>query len=363
MSLPAFSFVAPLAAADGYGQSAERLALAATDLGADLAYISHDWVDDEHTDLELRRLLRNQAEIQSRPLVAVYFLPFAFTRFRSRVTVGMTMFETDSIPPFWAGPCNTTDGVVVPSEHCRQAFQSMLDVPVVVAPLGVDTTFYCPNPAPAARDAFTFLMTGALHYRKGAGFAVRAFLDEFGSEPDVRLVLKTRRGFLDVDDIPLDDPRITVIDASWSREQMRDLYWGCDCYIACSRGEAAGLTPREAMACGLPAIITNWGGLAEIAHPATGYVTGIDGLEPAPAECSSYGAGVAGRLPIGNFCRPSVSEIRQAMRAAYEQPEVNRLLGQQAAVAMRAWSWEKCAAKWLAVLGELWELATGEEAA
>lgn len=355
--LPPFSLVAPLAAADGYGQSAERLAIEASRQGADLAFVSHDWVDDRYTEPELRNLIRGQAEIRYRPLVVVYFLPFAFTRFQSMVTLGMTMFETDSIPPFWVPCCNQTQGLIVPSEFCQRAFQAKVDVPVMVAPLGVDIDFYTSDDRPGYDEPFTFLMAGLLHFRKGVDIAIRAFREEFHDEP-VRLILKTRRGFLDTGSESTDDPRIVAIDADYDRAGMRDLYRLSHCFIACSRGEASGLTPREAMACGTPAIVTDWSGLTEIADPAYCYVTGIDGLEPAPMQCTSYGAGVAGQHPIGNFCIPSVTEIRAAMRMAYEDRDTNREMGVRAAAAMKTWSWERCATKWLRAIDGLWTMAT-----
>lgn len=356
MLLPPFRFVAPLAGADGYGQSAEQLALHATDLGADIQFVAHDWQDDRFTDTRLQTLRGKTGE---RELSVIYFLPFAFVRpeFRARVTVGMTMFETDGVPPFWVPCCNQTNGVIVPSEHCRRSFAAAVDVPVVVAPLGVDTSFYTPGAVntDTQNRPFVFLMAGLLHYRKGAEFAVRAFREEFPTETHVQLWLKTRRGFLDVGTESLDDPRIEVFNEDDHREVMRSRYRTADCYVACSRGEASGLTPREAMACGTPAIVTDWGGLSELADPAYCYVTGIDGLEPAPPACSSYDQNVAGHLPIGNFCVPSVREIRAAMRMAYEDRDTNREMGERAARAMRAWSWERCATKWLAAIEQLWE--------
>jgi glycosyltransferase involved in cell wall biosynthesis len=347
-----FSLVAPLASADGYGVSAERMVLAAVELGEDIEFISHDWQDPRFTDPALLDL---QAPAISRDTVVVHFLPFAFTRFRSTITLGSTMFETDSIPPFWVPCCDATDGIIVPSEHCKQAFQPYLEVPVLVAPLGVDTSFYNPpfGDRNAATSTYIFLMAGLLHYRKGAEFAVRAFLEEF-DEPDVRLVLKTRRGFLDVGGEPLDDPRITVIDADYSREQMRHLYYEADCFLAPSRGEASGLTPREAIATGLPTILTDWGGLQEVAHERYSYPVEVECLEPAPPTCSSYDANVAGRQPIGNFARPSITSLRQRMREVYENQETARTKGLHGGIWVgENWNWGRCAVQWIDAIERL----------
>lgn len=349
-----FSVVAPLAGADGYGQSAERLILAARGLGADVQFVSHDWKDDRFSDSEL--VSSEVGEEWLRDVVVVYFLPFAFQRFGSKVTIGQTMFETDSIPPFWVPSCNSTNGIIVPSEHCREAFQPHLSVPVRVVPLGVDTEFYRPVVRPQS-GTFTFLMAGLLHYRKGAEFAVRAFCEEFGPREDVRLVLKTRRGFLDLGDsadLGSTDRRIKVFDEDYTREQMRGLYARADCFLAPSRGEASGLTPREAMATGLPTILTDWGGLREIADENYAYPLAVERLEPAPPECSSYHAAVAGTQPIGNFALPSVSHLRALMREVYEDRQGAREKGRRAAAVMQgAWNWKLCAERWLEVVEEL----------
>jgi glycosyltransferase involved in cell wall biosynthesis len=357
-----FSVVAPLASADGYGVSAEQMVLAAKMLGEDIELVGHDWQDTRFSD---PRLLALRSPQVTRNTAVVHFLPFAFTQFRGRrTTIGSTMFETDSIPPFWVPCCNATDGVIVPSEHCQQAFQPHLDVPVEVVPLGVDAHFYWPAARwqppsdergewkPHGGKPFTFLMAGLLHYRKGAEFAVKAFLDEFDENEEVRLILKTRRGFLDVGDYgALCDDRIEVIDEDYTREEMRTLYWRSCCFLAPSRGEASGLTPREAMATALPTILTDWGGLKELCDERYSYPVEVECLEPAPPECSSYDANVAGRQPIGNFARPSVVSLRARMREVYENPPDAFARGHRAAKWMqRDWTWAKCAIRWLDVI-------------
>lgn len=339
-----FSVVAPLAGADGYGQSAEQMILAARKLGADIEFVSHDWRDPRFSD---PALVESEAPVVTRPVVVLHFLPFIVTRYPDHRKLLSTMFETDSIPPFWIPCCNATNGVIVPSEHCREAFQPHLDVPVLVVPLGVDTDFY--RPVTREPDGpFRFLMAGLLHYRKGAEFAVRAFRKEFPREQDVRLTLKTRRGFLDVGWASMEDSRIEVIDEDYTREEMRALYSASDCFLAPSRGEASGLTPREAMATGLPTILTDWGGLREIVDEQHSYPVSVECLEPAPPQCSSYDANVAGHQPIGNFARPSLSHLRQRMRECYEDRAASRERGYRGALFVaREFSWEQCARTWV----------------
>lgn len=340
-----------MASADGYGVSAERMVLAATALGEDIEFVSHDWQDRRYTD---QRILDMESPMVTRPVVVVHFLPFAFTRFRAAITLGSTMFETDSIPPFWVPCCDATQGIIVPSDHCARAFREHLSVPVEVAPLGVDTDFYRPVVRTGREDVpFTFLMSGLLHYRKGAEFAVRAFAEEFNGHAHARLILKTRRGFLDLggQDVPA---HVHVIDEDYTREQMRALYRDADCFLAPSRGEASGLTPREAMATGLPTIVTNWGGLEEIADEQYSYPVEVERLEPAPPQCTSYDSNVAGHEPIGNFALPSIEHLRQRMREVYEFRHIARQRGLRGAQWMaRDWSWARCAVRWVDVIERL----------
>ena len=48
-----------------------------------------------------------------------------------------------------------------------------------------------------------------------------------------------------------------------SDEQLRDLYWGADAFLLTSKAEGLGLPVMEAMACGLPCVCTETGGMAE----------------------------------------------------------------------------------------------------
>lgn len=343
-----FDIVAPMASADGYGYSAEELVRAASLTGANIGYICHDWQDRRFTGQDIQDLELERHQVGDKEVLVVYFIPYAFYHFQSKINIGMTMFETTEIPDVWAQFCTIPKGLIVPTEFCKEVFQKKLpDKQIEVVPLGVNlNTYYMVERQPS--NVFTFLMAGLLHYRKGAEFAVKAFQEEFEPDEPVRLVLKTRRGFLDTGKEDIFDPRISVVNADYDRQDMLDLYHAGDCFIACSRGEAAGLTPREAMATGLPAIVTDWSGLKEIADPAYSYPLKVETLEPAPAVCTSYDQGITQGQPIGDFARPSVPHLRELMRHIYENPEEARQKGLKAAMEIQnKWNYGYCANKWL----------------
>lgn len=353
-----FSVVSPTASADGYGYSGEALIMAAVrEHGADVRLVGYDWRDERYSDPELLALKVSEAEIPKWPVTVVYFLPYALTRFRSKVTLSMTMWETDRMPDIWARLCDElADGMIVPSQHCAEVFQPRVHCPVKVAPFGTDTDLHSFCDRSDHGDPFVFLMSGLLHYRKGVEFALRAFREEFAASEPVELWLKTRRNFLDVGNErqTLADPRIAIIDTDYSRERMVKMYHEADCLLAPSRGEGSGLTPRDAMATGLPVIMTDWGGLREIADPRYGWPIPVFDLEPAPLENTSYGPGVTGGGDIGNFALPDVVELRKHMRTVYEDRALRLEVGARAADWMRReWTWGKCAGRWLQTIEEL----------
>jgi glycosyltransferase involved in cell wall biosynthesis len=148
------------------------------------------------------------------------------------------------------------------------------------------------------------------------------------------------------------DPRIEVIDANIDRPELLRLYGAADCLVACSRGEASGLTPREAMSTGIPAIVTGWGGMLEIADPEYAFVLDIEGEEPAFGPI--YPMRTSGGARMGRLATPSVDHLRVLMREAYENPERTREMGRNAARWIRSeWSYERCAKRWLEAIGGL----------
>lgn len=347
-----FDIVMPLSSADGYGYSGEELVLAAKKLGAEINVYPHDWQEDKYTSQEL--LDMKTYKYDNTGILVVYFLPYAFHHFRSDFQIGQTMFETTEIPNTWAQFCTIPNGLIVPSEFCKETFQKKVDKQIEVVPLGVNLdTYHYLHREPS--ETFTFLMAGLLHYRKGVEFAVKAFKEEFKESDPVRLVLKTRKGFFDIGNETLRED-IEVVNWDYTRKEMLELYHAADCFISCSRGEASGLTPREAMATGLPTIVTDWGGLQEIAHPEYTFPLSIDGLEEAPVECSSYSAGITQLEPIGDFCTPSVEHLREIMRYVYEHQAYSQLVGAKAATwVAEEWNYQRCAQTWLDAIGRLYE--------
>ena len=113
------------------------------------------------------------------------------------------------------------------------------------------------------------LFVGGLIDRKGPDILLAAFLDAFQGRDDVTLVVKD----FGADSIyPMSDrtrlreyaesgqhPRIVYLHRDMTADEVASLYRACDVLVHPYRGEGFGMPVLEAMACGLPVIVTAGG--------------------------------------------------------------------------------------------------------
>jgi len=156
----------------------------------------------------------------------------------------------------------TVNGDVVKRE--LEARFPRLDAPIRVVPMPVDERIFRPADAPRRRDLVAFV--GRLTHQKGADVlidamarlrtpAMRVVIAGEGPERE-RLGDRARR--LGVD---------AVFRGALAREAVAELLREATLAVVPSRGtEAFGLVAVEAMACGCPVVMTNSGGLAELAR-------------------------------------------------------------------------------------------------
>jgi hypothetical protein len=90
------------------------------------------------------------------------------------------------------------------------------------------------------------------------------------------------------------------------------------------------------MACGLPAIATNWSAQTEFMRDDICYPVRVARMIPAVAKCPYY-AGFA-------WADPDEEHLAHLMRQVYEQREEASAVGRRAAeVVAREWTWEQAA--------------------
>ncbi|MGM4986954.1 glycosyltransferase [Tardiphaga sp. 841_E9_N1_2] len=125
--------------------------------------------------------------------------------------------------------------------------------------------------ATPAERPFTFLHVSSCFPRKGADVLIAAYAKAFRREDTVRLVIKTFSNphndiAEQVAKLRREDPEIadiTVIEQDFDDDQMLALFREADAMVLPTRGEGFNLPAAEAMAAGMPLIVTGYGGHAD----------------------------------------------------------------------------------------------------
>lgn len=271
--------------------------------------------------------------------------PFDFDSNVSEYRIANTMCESDHVAPVWAEKLNAMQQVIVPNEFNKEVFiNSGVKAPITVIPHGVDTERYTYIKRPQ-RDIFTFGIVGYFDNfdRKGVFDVIRAFSSEFGPDEPVLLIVKSSNpafGYYR----SFSDPRIITVSKNVGFGALNEFYSMMDCFVFPSKAEGVGYPPREAMATGLPVILTKWSGLDEIAKPEISYPLNPVKLEKRPNFIEQD----------GNWATIDIQELMYLMRYVYENQDEARLKGLKAASHIKSrYSWINSTKKLISLLNEI----------
>jgi len=215
-------------------------------------------------------------------------------------------------------------------------------------------------------NTFVFYSVMQWNARKNPEGLLRSYFAAFKPEEPVRLVLKAYvgRGFSPQEeakrlkqaiqqiksDMQLKGfPRMNLVTASLSSEQMRQFYMYGDCYASLTHGEGFGLTMFEAGLAGKPVIATDRGGNMEYMAPDNSY--------PVPSQWD-FVRGMSTFNPWywGDqaWAYPSSVEAAKLMRHVYENRAEAALKGANLRKKIiTEFSWEAVANQMLNRLKEL----------
>lgn len=248
--------------------------------------------------------------------------------------IAIVPFETTIIPASWIPRINRCKALLVPCQQNVDAFRdSGVTVPIGIIHWGIDEKkFY-----PIEREddgIFTFGTMGSLSIRKGTDILTDAFIEAFPTEKDVRLICKTSQYMFP---FAKKDRRVVVemtpIDHN---DLMNNFFKKTDCFVFPTRGEGFGLTPLEAMATGIPAIVTGWSGPAEYMTPEIGWTIDYT-MSPAKDFTDTVY-----KENCGDWAEPSKEHLIKLMRYAYEHQDEVKEKGKQAAKHIQEnWTWSK----------------------
>ena len=186
-------------------------------------------------------------------------------------------------------------------------------------------------------DIFTFIHYNAYEWRKGWDLVLGAFLKEFQTEEDVRLLFLARQrdyaNWLIPGNQNLDRPisfrNVEEKLGYFSREELANLIGSADVGVFPVHGEGWFLPATECVAQGLPVIMPNQMAMAEQWNAGC-----ID------VELDGY-INVSPRYP-GYMIQPSVDDLQKKMRWCYNNKDKCKEMGKAGSVEVhKRFSWDK----------------------
>lgn len=257
-----------------------------------------------------------------------------------------TMYETTRLPRKMAKNLSGAHTLIVPSKWVAQNFSAQgLDAPIHVVPLGYnEESFY---PSRFIHEHFVFGTAGnpslSVAARKNIDTVLEAFALAFPTEKDVKLKVKVLPNCIVSSN---GDPRIEITRDILSEEQQGDWMRGLDAFVSASKGEAFGFYNLQALACAVPVICCDFGGVSEYFSDSVGFPVDYELVEPHN-----------GHYETGLWAEPSLASLVEQMRYAYEHRDEAKRKGEQGHARVSRFTWRECVNRLNAVLRKtrFWE--------
>jgi hypothetical protein len=263
--------------------------------------------------------------------------------FEGQYTTCLTMWEATRLPEAFREQMHEFDQIIVPSAQNVELF-SRYHPNVKQIRLGFDSDWWQYVKRTPPTNEFVFLIGGS-GARKGIDLVASAYRHlwgkpgSWGDGPTPVVWFKSPTGVVQ-DAEGVECPRILdrmkIIGGRLSNEEERDLYAMAHCYVQPSRGEGFGLQPLQAIAQGLPTILTDAHGHASYAHLGMGLSSTL-----VPTAPFIHG-------DAGEWWEPDFAELCDWMVYVYENyAEACDRARFASSQAHRTFTWEQSAQDWI----------------
>ena len=253
--------------------------------------------------------------------------------------VVMQPWEFGSLPREWVDAFSRqVDEIWACSHFVKDCYvrSGMPGDRVHVVPEGVDAARFNPGAAPfrlQTPNKFKFLFVGGTIPRKGFDILLEAYAQEFTRADDVCLVVKdlggdsfyrkqTVRSRIEELRTKPQAPAVEYLDRYLADDELAGLYTACDCLVLPYRGEGFGLPIVEAMACGLPVIVTASGPALDFCDETRAFLV--------PARIARFPDKRVGNLVTVDhpwLAEPDLAALRRHLRWVHEHRQEARVKG------------------------------------
>ena len=246
----------------------------------------------------------------------------------AKIKLAYSMIEGTGIPKEWVNAFNEKfDAVIVPDEFLIDIYSKCgVIIPIFVIPIGLYLeSFLIKKPKKREEKEFVFGMSAGFVPGKNQEVLIDAFFEEFKNNSQVTLKIHGRGGsfFCKIEEKVnlLNCKNIELINNKFSNAEYLSFMSSLDCYVLTSKGEGFSITPREALALGIPCILTN--NTAQKTICDTGFICTVDSLIEEPAFYEPFNS------ICGSKFNCAVLDVKNALRTVYSDYEKYFYLAQK----------------------------------
>lgn len=323
---PYVTIVGPIEMADGIGrQAAELAAVLMTDFKVNIIANHVNGIDVPRS---VKDLLKNTNRKLGKVVICEESLwapgvdigrVFEKIDKENEIRIAYSMLESTRIPHEWVMQLNLYyDAVTVPDVFLVDVYKkSGVKIPVFELPLAIDIEPFLGKPIKTRRNpVMLFGNLSAAIDRKNQITLVKAFAKALGNVEDAALYINCRTGLEDVKKELIAEimrqgcSNIYFTELKLRNDAYLEVFQSLDCYVSLSKGEGFSIQPREAMALGIPVIVTDNTGQKTICNSNLVKVVSSNILEPAMYFNRD--------LPSGYQFNCEVDEVADAIMDMYQ---------------------------------------------
>jgi len=275
------------------------------------------------------------SEYTGQDITFILHIPPAIQHAKGKIKVLYTMIEGDTVPDSWHPFLKMADYIIVPTTFVQQAFDRA-GFKTSVIPLGYDSSVFSYIDR-EEHHPYTFFHYEAFQDRKGWQDLLDAwFLSLHEEEYDARLILKTIKPYNEIPKEVQQFTNVKVISGELPHHSIFDILSEVDCFVFPSRGEGFSLPPLEAMAVGLPVILSK--GHSHMDYYDERFMYGVDCDIQIPAVYQNWES-------QGHFVRCNVDELASVLKRVYINKEEAKVKGKLAAEYVKKYNYDNTAEK------------------
>lgn len=254
---------------------------------------------------------------------------------RSSRVIANWYWELNNIPTWFGSAARGVDEIWVTSEFQRMAMSQSLSIPVrlISLPLYDQLIHEEAEPLTAIRSEngpFEFLTVFDMRSvveRKNPLGTIRAYKAAFAPGGETRLKIKISNPSADLAalrDIEWETRNredIKVLTGQLDQAELAQLFRQSNAFVSLHRSEGLGLNISDAMAFGIPAIATSYGGCTDFMNSDNSFPIGYS-LVRVGAGCGPYN-------PEAQWAEPDIEEAREIFRLLSEDPQRAKVIGEK----------------------------------